>query len=231
MSQRMGGSCRDDTAPRSGVRGARPSGRRDSPPCCVLESSHRLGTGGGGWAPSEGASRRAKGPSCQAENSDFSQRLRATQEEPLLESAVAKRSARSGSQRSRLPCLRGHVPVSLALLLSAFLVSENHVASAMQTVNCGIGGGAASEAPSGGGGQNSLLSPALRGGSMYDEMVLEDAPERFEPSSPMSASPLPQGLAPHAKAFDYSWVSTLHPGPFVRVSQSQFFRGVVNIWR
>jgi len=27
---------------------------------------------------------------------------------------------------------------------------------------------------------------------MYDEMVLEDAPDRFEPSSPMSASPLPQ---------------------------------------
>ena len=196
MSQGMGGSCRDDTAPRSGARGARHSGRRDSAPCCVLENSHWLGKGGGGWTPSEGASRRGRGPSCEAESSAFRQRPRYPQEERLPASAVTTRSARSGSQRSRVPCLRRHVPVSLALLLSAFLVSENHVASAMQTVECRIGGGAARSGAPSGGGQDSVLSPALRGGSMYDEMVLEDAPERFEPSSPMSASPLPPGLAP-----------------------------------
>lgn len=80
--------------------------------------------------------------------------------------------------------------MAVLALLGAILVSTIHGGCSTSDSVCGSASAGALPAMARPEGARALPL-RLRGGAMYDEMVLEDDPERFDQSDPMNASPLP----------------------------------------
>ena len=89
--------------------------------------------------------------------------------------------------------------MAVLALLGAILVSTIHGGCSASDSVCGSASAGAMPAMARPEGARALPL-RLRGGAMYDEMVLEDDPERFDQSDPMNASPLPHA----ARAFAQS---------------------------